>query len=235
MTSLKLRFLLLGALLPAAGLFVSGCAHSVTVGNGLTWIGSGREFQPQNYHQTSAWLPRDLRRVAVLPLTNVPTDNLSPASIAQLDRLLPGELSRTELFEVVDVTPDQLRRWTGRSRWNVTDELPADFFERIHNQLGCDGVVFAHLTAYHPYPPLAMGWKLSLVDARQPQIWWSCDLMYDAGDQGVARSAVRYEREHELGRIPEADPATILRSPGRFGQYTLAASLGTLQRHEKNN
>jgi hypothetical protein len=196
---------------------------------------SGPEFAPQNVHQTTPWLPRELRRVAVLPMTAVGAETITDSSREQLELLLPAELTRTELFEVVRVTPDQMRRWTGRPRWSVTDSLPSDLFQRIADQLGCDGVIFAHLTAYRPYPPLVMGWKLHLVDAQEPQVWWTCDVLYDAGDQTVARGAVRYEREHQANRLPPADPATILRSPGRFGQYTLATSLETLQRHEKNN
>lgn len=231
----NLRLLVLGIILAAMSLFVAGCGHPAAANGTLTWVHPVDDYQPENYHQDSPWLPRDLRRVAVLPITAGTANELNGDSLDRLQQVLPGELNRTELFEVVTVSPDKLRRWTGRSHWRITDELPPDLFARLHDQLGCDGVIFAHVTAYHPYPPLAIGWKLHLVDVRQPHVWWSCDLMYDAGDQSVAQSAVKYEREHQLGRLPASDPATILRSPGRFSQYTLAASLETLQRREKNN
>lgn len=218
-------------LLLLSGLLLAGCAHG-PAGAGLD---NGASFAPKNFHQTTAWMPRELRRVAVLPMTAVSAEVIGDASRDQLEQLLTAELTRTELFEVVRVTPDQLRRWTGRTRWGVAEVLPPGLFQRIQDQLGCDGVIFAHVTAYRPYPPLAMGWKLHLVATREPQIWWTCDVLYDAGNQAVAQSAVRYEREHQANRLPAADPATILRSPGRFGQYTLAASLGTLQRHERNH
>ncbi len=218
-----------------AGLLSTGCSHLTGSRLELTNRNSGPEFTPENYHQSTAWLPRNLRRVAVLPMTTVADETIADASREQLEQLLPTELTRTELFEVVRVTPEQLRRWTGRPRWRAADSLPPDLFQRIQDQLGCDGVIFAHLTAYRPHPPLAMGWKLHLVDAHEPQVWWTCDVLFDAGDQTVARSAVRFEREHQASHLPTADPETILRSPGRFGQYTLAASLATLQRHEKIN
>lgn len=213
-------------------LVAGGCAHP---GSGSARLAPPPEFEPQNFHQTTAWLPRDVRRVAVLPLTAAPGELLNHSTREQLEQLLPRELNRTGLFEVVQVQPEQLRRWTGKSRWGIADALPADFFALLRKQLGCDAVVFAHVTAFRAYAPLAMGWKLHLVDARQPQVWWACDLMYDAGDQSVARGAARFEREHQGSRLPSGDPATILRSPGRFGQYTLATSLETLQRHEKNH
>ncbi len=226
----SLRHALLTTAAALIGVLTMGCSHPRSLG-----LGSGEEFAPQNFHQSTAWLPREMRRVAVLPMTATSFEALNPSSRDQLELLLPAELNRTELFEVVRVTPEQLRRWTGRPRWGVTEALPPDLFARIRSQLGCDGVVFAHLTAYRPYPPLVMGWKLHLVDAREPQIWWTCDVVYDAGNQAVARNAVHYEREHQVNHLSASDPATILRSPGRFGQYTLATSLQTLQRHEKNN
>lgn len=225
----KLFCLLIGPLLALAA---GGCVHSNPAQPGA---GLGPEFAPQNFHQTTAWLPRDVRRVAVLPLTAAPGELLTHATRDQLEQLLPRELNRTGLFEVIQVGPEALRRWTGKSRWGVAEALPANFFALIREQLGCDAVIFAHVTAFRAHAPLAMGWKLHLVDTRQPQIWWACDVMYDAGDQRVARGAVRFEREHQGPRLTSGDPATILRSPGRFGQYTLATSLETLQRHEKNN
>ena len=223
------------AVLACLGLLSAGCRHLPGGEAAAASQGASTEFTPQNYHQTTPWLPRELRRVAVLPLTTLTADALTEAGRDQLEQMLSVELTRTELFEVVRVTPDQLRRWTGRPRWGVTDALPPDLLHRIEQQLGCDGVIFAELTAYRPYPPLAMGWKLHLVAADGTQVWWTSDVLYDAGNQTVARGAVRYEREYQAHRLPASDPATILRSPGRFGQYTLAASLETLQRHEKNH
>jgi hypothetical protein len=232
MATLQLRnlfCLLVGPLLALAG---GGCVHSTPPRQGA---GLGPEFEPQNFHQTTAWLPRDVRRVAVLPLTAATEDLLSSSTRDQLEQLLPRELNRTGLFEVIQVEPEALRRWTGKSRWGVADALPVNFLTLIREQLGCDAVIFAHVTAFRAYAPLAMGWKLHLVDTRQPQIWWACDVLYDAGDQSVARGATRFEREQQGSRLTAGDPATILRSPGRFGQYTLATSLETLQRHEKNH
>lgn len=232
MTTLKFRQRCGLLLVPLLVLTAGGCAHP---GPGSARLLAAPEFQPQNFHQTTAWLPRDVRRVAVLPLTAATGELLNNSTRDQLEQLLPRELNRTGLFEVMQVEPETLRRWTGKSRWGVAEALPADFFALIREQLGCDAVIFAHVTAFRAYAPLALGWKLHLVDTRQPRIWWACDVMYDAGDQGVARGATRFEREQQGSRLTSGDPATILRSPGRFGQYTLATSLETLQRHERNN
>lgn len=220
-----------GTLIAGAALF-SGCANPVIAGHELHVLRETPEHQPENFHQTTAWLPRDLRRVAVLPVTALEGELITDQIRERLEQLVPDEVTRTKLFEVVSVTPEQLRRWTGKSRWAVTETLPPDLLAGLREKLGCDAVVFAHVTSYRTHPPLVMGWKLHLVDTREPRTWWACDLVFDAGNRSVAQSAVRFAQERQVGRGGMSESALILQSPGRFSQYALATSLGTLQRNE---
>lgn len=223
---------LLTVLTAALSLAGSGCATSSLSSMGM---GSKPEFQPANYRQEAAWLPQDFKRVAVLPLTTVGSDLLSLRDRQQLNRQVAEAVGRTELFEVVQVSPEELRRWTGRSEWAIEDSLPPDFLSGLRERLQCDAVVFAKVTAYRPYPPLSVGWKLHLVNAAEPAVVWASDVIFDAGNEAVANSAISYHRQHQTADRSAVRPETVLRSPGRFGEYTLAASFGTLQRHEKNN
>ena len=75
-----------------------------------------------------------------------------------------------------------MRQWTGQSAWRDDEALPQDFFSRLREGCGCDAVFFSHLTAYYPYPPVAVGWKLSLVEGRGDQTVWKADDLFDAGD-----------------------------------------------------
>ena len=230
MRAARIQFVLLAAALAAVACISAGCA-----GRSFAGVGPKPEHVPENFRQETAWLPREVRRVAVLPLTATHDELLTETQRLQLDQQLSDAVGKTELFEVVRVTSDQLRRWTGRARWGIEESLPPDFFGALRMRLGCDAVVFAKLTTYRPYPPLALGWKMHLVSATEPGIWWASDVVFDAGDEGVANSAIRYHREHQTADRSGARPETVLRSPGRFGAYTLAASLETLQEHQRNN
>jgi hypothetical protein len=95
-------------------------------------------------------------------------------------------------------------------------------------------VMFSELTVFKPYKPVVMGWKLHLIDSHRPHVWWASDLVFDSGNQAVANSAVKFSQENLSGGFKGASSETILLSPSRFGQYTLAASLGTLQGRAKN-
>ncbi len=189
---------------------------------------TGPAYQPQNVHQFESHLSVRIRRLAVLPLT---TDEQQPdadTGQAMLQPVLRDELGRTGRFELVFVTREQLRQWTGRPEWAATDKLLPDFFTVLREELSCDAVLFCRLTRFQAYPPLAVGWQLKLVDARKMRTLWAVDEMFDAGDPAVVTGARRFQQKQPPVSAALADSRSILSSPRRFGRYTASLTLATL-------
>ncbi|MGA1238500.1 MAG: hypothetical protein ACO34E_16750, partial [Limisphaerales bacterium] len=90
---------------------------------------------------------------AVLPLAIVGEDAILENGRDALAPVVQSELIRSARFELVQVSPEQCRQWTGKTSWLTTDV----FFERIHQVTACDEVLFCQLTRYRAYPPVAMG------------------------------------------------------------------------------
>jgi hypothetical protein len=198
----------------------------------------GPRYKPTNVYRRSNSLSPEIRRVAVLPLVTPTSGPFLQDGVEIMSPLLYAELEKCKRFEVIPVTADQLRQWTGRAGWRTDEPLPQDFFARLSDATGCDAVLFCQLTRYEPYQPLALGWKFSLVanlparpvsaQEAKDKILWSADEVLDAGEPGVSNAARDYYAQHLHNEAPSADPSTILSSPARFGQYTLAALLETL-------
>ncbi|HZM03812.1 MAG TPA: hypothetical protein VFC44_12440 [Candidatus Saccharimonadales bacterium] len=198
----------------------------------------GPRYRPTNIYRQSPLLPPQLRRVALLPLTTTESTAFLQAGVETLTPVVYAELEKCKRFEIIAVSPDQLRQLTGKPGWRTDEPLPPDFFSRLSDATGCDAVLFCQLTRYQPYQPLAMGWKFALVANPPPgpapagnlkdTILWSADEVVDAGEPGVANAARDYYAQHLHNETPSADVSTILSSPVRFGQYTLAALLETL-------
>ena len=151
--------------------------------------------------------------------------------MAALEPILQSELGKSERFELVPVSGEQLRQWTGRSALRSDEALPADLFERLCAGTGCDGVLFSQLTVYQPYPPVAVGWKFSLVECageKKGQILWSADEILDSGEPGVARGARAYYARQIRNEALLSDPTMVLYSPRQFGRYSLDNLLATL-------
>jgi hypothetical protein len=198
----------------------------------------GPRYRPTNIYRRANALPPQIRRVAVLPIVTFGSTSFLQAGIETLSPLLYSELEKCKRFEVIPVSPDQLRQWTGKPGWRTDEPLPPDFFGRVSDATGCDAIMFCQLTRFQPYQPLAVGWKFSLVanlpmgsltvKEMRDKVLWVADEVLDGGEPGVSNAARDYYGQHLHNEAPAADDTTILSSPARFGQYTLAALLETL-------
>jgi len=206
------------ALLVAWGFF-TGCAtpaHQAGVTSG---------YQPENISSVSSELI-NVQRVAVLPLACEEARADLPEGRDALNPVLLSELLKTKKFEVVAINRETLRGRMGRADWTGAEVLPAEFFESLRRVHGCDAVLFCQLTAFRAYAPIAIGWRMKLVDTRTGQIVWAVDEVFDAGQPAVLRAARRYELAQL--RVPKSDDWGIKNSPRQFGQYAAAEVLARL-------
>lgn len=207
-------------LLIAAGLLMSGCATDRSAA-------TPDPHQPDNVYRLSPYLPIDVRRVAVLPISVERDDWQADAGRAQIELVLQEELGRVKKFELIIVTPEQLQLWTGKPAWQAEEKLPAAFLEKLREKLACDGVLFSHLRPYHAYQPIVVGWNLKLVDVRRREILWSADEVFDASQPPVASQARQFQNGGWRSWF-STDSGSILLSPRQFSQFTLNSLLSTL-------
>ncbi len=190
-------------------------------------------YHPANVAVEGFALPVAIRRVAVLPLAPSSSSTALEQGVEALQPVVDSELKKTERFEVVTVSPEHLRDLTGQSAWRADEPLPIDFFRHLQRDTGCDAIMFCEITRYQPYQPLSVGWKLCLAaqgtaEHAEPRKLWSVDEVLDSGDSKTARAARTYYSQHIHNEQPSPDPATILRSPLLFGQFSLSALFSTI-------
>jgi hypothetical protein len=163
-----------------------------------------------------------LHRVAVLPLAMGNSSQDLEAGVEMLEPVLLAEIQKKNRFEIVTVSSAELSRWTGKQSLRGDEVLPASFLERVSKETGCDGILFSMLTAFSPYSPPAVGWRLKLVAIQDKSIAWAADEIFDAADAGVSNSARDYQRKQPELRAGLREGRKILLSPTAFGRYTVA-------------
>jgi hypothetical protein len=230
-----------------AGVLLSGCAGTDP---GLS--SGGAAYRPENVFLYSPMLPADVKRVTVLPLACDQQRTDLQDGCELLGPIVQAELIKTRKFEIVPVSPEVLRNRTGRLAWSGTEILPRSFFDVLREVYGCDAVLFSQLTVYRAYAPLAVGWRMKLVDTRTRQTLWAADELVDAGQPAVLNGLERYRRMEaqspgdgganmldrlldlplsyaELKSPPGSEQDWLMRnSPRQFGQYAVAQLLTTL-------
>ena len=189
---------------------------------------TGTGYQPKNYYRSLGNLPVNIRRVAVLPTTC--DDHISDVQHGRdlLEPVITEELAKTKKFEVIVVTPEQLRVWTGRTSWRAEEPLPADFLKVLKRALECDAVLFSRVSQYRAYPPLTVGFSFKLADVQSGEFLWAADEVFDSGEPSVVNSARRYQLMREQLPASLADSRSILNSPGGFGRYAANSVFQTL-------
>ena len=202
---------------------IQGCTTSSFLGQVTT-----ASYQPSNFYRSDPNLSPEIKRVAVLPLTILNEDATMEFGRDALWPVMVAELGRARQFELVPVSAEELRSLTGRNTWSGEEKLPLDFFEKLKEKLGIDAVLFSRLTQYRAYEPLAVGWRLKLYDAAEPQVLWAVDEVFDARVPEVAAAARRFAQQHPDAAASVQDSHTVLASPRRFGTYTASAVVETL-------
>jgi hypothetical protein len=187
-----------------------------------------KHYQPQNVFVDGSALPKNIRRVVVLPLVCDEKDINLDQGRDQLEPVLVSELVKTKKFEIVSSDSAFLKNRTSRADWTGEEVLPPELFSLLRENSGCDAVLFSRLTVYRAYPPLAVGWRARLVDIQTGKTIWAADEVFDGGEAAVENGA----RQHQLTeeRSPGGSPNEwfVQNSPIKFGQYTAARLLATL-------
>ena len=187
----------------------------------------GPDYQVRNVYRREHLLPVNLRRVAVLPVSiKAATADLISGQRA-LEPVFQNELTKASRFETILVEPSRLKEWTGRESWDAYEDLPPRIFQILAERTGAEAVLFPHLTEYKAYPPMAIGWRMKLVETNASAIW-AVEELFDASSEAVSNSARRYDRANVKNNPALEDSRSIHLSPSRFGQYTLQAVLETL-------
>ncbi len=213
----------LACMTAGASVVFGGCSHTSFLGHATT-----ASYQPSNVYREEPALAPNIRRVAVLPLAVLTDEAGMEFGRDALWPVLLSELGRVRQFEVVSVTPEDLRLMTGRSAWGGEEKLPMDFFDKLKEKLGVDAILFSRLTQYRAYEPLSIGWRLKLIDAEEPRILWAVDEVFDARVPEVAAAAIRYDQRHPDTGSSLHDAKGVLTSPRRFGRYSASAVVQTL-------
>ncbi|HZL12776.1 MAG TPA: hypothetical protein VFC85_01410 [Verrucomicrobiae bacterium] len=207
----------------------------------------GQDAKPQNVFISSPVLPKDLKRVVVLPLTCKKSGADLLDGCEMLNPVLQAQLVKTKKFEVIPVGSEMLRSLTGKFGWTGAEVLPPDFFNSLEESYGCDAVLFCQLTVFRAYAPLAVGWRMKLVDVHSQKIIWAADEVFDANEPAVARGAEQFEKHQQrihgetaflfkaFWKLADREPQpvlddqwAILNSPRYFGQYSAVKLLESL-------
>ena len=172
-------------------------------------------------------LPANLQRVAVKPLLPGRGNRSAERGVPLIQQLFTEELSRARIFDVVSLTRDRLDTLIGVPALYADSPLPVEFISKIKEETGCQALLFAELTTFRAYPPVAVGWKLHLFDLETEELIWAADEVFDGGQATVANALRRHIREKLSPNNAAATHLLVLDSPREMARFSLGELIGT--------
>jgi hypothetical protein len=166
-------------------------------------------------------------RVALVELGN---ESSYPEISSDITEALFLALQKKQIFGLTIVHQDdpawqslQLGLESGPPTQDNTFGVPSTYtleqLSAIHKALNCDAVLIGTVTEYHPYPRMAVGLRMKLLDLRDGQLLWALEQVWDSTDKTVERRIGEYfQSQMRSGFAPLREQLVVV-SPLKFIKF----------------
>lgn len=153
-------------------------------------------------------------RVAVVELEN---DSSYPQMSADITGSLFRALQKKQVFGLTVVRRDnpswRSLQLDGRPTYTLNQ------LSTIREKLKCNGILVGTITEFRPYPHMAVGLRLKLLDLRDGRLLWAIEQIWDSADKTVEQRTKNYfELEKREGFAPLREQLTAV-SPLEFIKF----------------
>ena len=164
-----------------------------------------------------------LGRVAIVELEN---DSSYPEISADITGSLFRALQKRQVFGLTIVRRDEPSWRSLQLEGDSTYSL--DQILAIRQTLKCDGVLLGTVTEYRPYPHMAVGLRLKLLDIRDGRLLWALEQVWDSADKTTKERTKDYFKTEKGSGFEPLNEQLATVSPIeflKFVSYEVAATL----------
>jgi hypothetical protein len=162
-------------------------------------------------------------RVAIVELDN---DSSYPQMSGDITEALFRALQKKQVFGLTIVAhndPSWRSLQLDRDSTYTHDQILA-----IRETLKCDGVLMGTITEFKPFPHMAVGLRLKLLDLRDGQLLWALEQVWDSADKTTEKRIKNYfESEKRSGYGPLREQLAAV-SPLEFIKFVSYEAAETL-------
>jgi len=155
-------------------------------------------------------------RVAIVELDN---NSSYPEVSLDVTEALFQALQKKQLFglTVVSQTDPQWRSL----QFDIDSTYGLEQLVAVRNALKmrCDAVLIGTITGFQPYPHIAMGLRLKLVDLRDGQLLWALEQVWDGADKVTEYRIKNYFRSQMRSAAAPLNEAMVTVSSRKFFKF----------------
>lgn len=161
-------------------------------------------------------------RVAIVELNN---DSSYPQVSADVTLALYQALQKRQVFGLTVIRQDN-PSW--RSLQLESDSsYTLEQLLAIREALKCDGLLLGTITEYRPYPHMAVGLRMKLLNLRDGQLQWALEQVWDSDDKTTEKRIKSYFNSEKRSDFAPLHEKLAAVSPIEFIKFVSYESAGT--------
>ena len=165
----------------------------------------------------------DVGRVAIIELDN---DSSYPQISTDITASLYQALLKKQVFGLTLVRqndPSWRSLQMQRDSTYTLEQIMA-----IREALKCDGILLGTVTEFRPYPHMAVGLRLKLLDLRDGQLLWALEQIWDSADKTTEKRIKSYFKSEKRSGFAPLHEELAAVSPLEFIKFVNYEVAGTL-------
>ena len=139
---------------------------------------------------------KDLDTVGRIALVELSNDSAYPRISSQTTEALFQSLQKKQIFGLA-VVRQYDPAWRN-FQLDLNTAYTLDQLSAMRKTLNCDAVLVGAVTEFKPYPHMAIGLRLKLVDLADGQLLWALEQVWDATDKTTEDRIMDYYSDHNL-------------------------------------
>lgn len=139
---------------------------------------------------------KDLDTVGRIALVELSNDSAYPRISSQATEALFQSLQKKQIFGLAIVRQhDPVWR---NFQLDLNTAYTLEQLSAMRKTLNCDAVLVGAVTEFKPYPHMAIGLRLKIVDLTDGQLLWALEQVWDATDKTTEDRIMDYYSDHDL-------------------------------------
>ena len=166
-----------------------------------------------------------LGRVALVELDN---NSGYPNISTDVTKALFVALQKKHIFGLT-IVPQDDPEWRSLHE-NINSLQALKRLLAMRETLQCDGLLIGTITEYQPYPRMAIGLRLKLLDLTDGQLLWGLEQIWDTADKSIEKRIDHYFKTELRSGVASLREQLVVVSSQRFGKFVAYEVAETLDR-----
>jgi hypothetical protein len=156
----------------------------------------------------------NIGRIAIVELQN---DSSYPQMSNDITESLFQALQKKQVFGLTIVRQRDALWKSLQLEPDMTYTL--DQMAAIRQTLKCDGVLIGTITEFKPYPHMAVGLRLKLIDLTSGDLLWAIEQIWNSSDKVTVQKIKKYFKETKTSSSNDSNERMAVISPLEFIKY----------------